>query len=138
IGAVSGSSGHPGQANYSAAKGGLIALTKALALELATRGITVNAVAPGLVETEIIAHLKPEARRDFLTKIPIARFGLPEEIAAVVGFLASDRASYVTGQVWRGGGGVGGEREEGEGGGWGGGGGLGGNTGGYVPSSPRL
>jgi len=98
---VSAVSVHPGQANYSAAKGGLIALTKALALELATRGITVNAVAPGLVETEIIAHLKPEARRDFLTKIPIARFGQPEEIAAVVGFLASDRASYVTGQVWR-------------------------------------
>jgi 3-oxoacyl-[acyl-carrier protein] reductase len=98
---VSGISGHPGQANYSAAKGGLIAFTKALALELATRGITVNAVAPGLVETEIIAHLKPEARRDFLTKIPIARFGQPEEIAAVVSFLASDRASYVTGQVWR-------------------------------------
>src|SRR5215471_11408829 len=98
---VSGISGHPGQANYSAAKGGLIAFTKALALELATRGITVNAVAPGLVETEIIAHLKPEARKDFLAKIPMARFGQPEEIAAIVGFLASDRASYVTGQVWR-------------------------------------
>jgi 3-oxoacyl-[acyl-carrier protein] reductase len=98
---VSGISGHPGQANYSAAKGGLIAFTKALALELATRGITVNAVAPGLVETEIIAHLKPEARRDFLAKIPMARFGQPEEIAAIVAFLASDRASYVTGQVWR-------------------------------------
>ena len=98
---VSGISGHPGQANYSAAKGGLIAFTKALALELATRGITVNAVAPGLVETEIIAHLKPEARKDFLAKIPMARFGQPEEIAAIVGFLASEPASYVTGQVWR-------------------------------------
>jgi 3-oxoacyl-[acyl-carrier protein] reductase len=98
---VSGISGHVGQTNYSAAKGGLIAFTKALALELATRGITVNAVAPGLVSTEIIAHLKEEARREFLTRIPMARFGSPEEIAAVVGFLASDRASYVTGQVWR-------------------------------------
>ncbi|HEY6931025.1 MAG TPA: beta-ketoacyl-ACP reductase [Thermoanaerobaculia bacterium] len=98
---VSGISGHPGQTNYSAAKGGLIAFTKALALELATRGITVNAVAPGLVETEIIAHLKPEARKDFLAKIPMARFGQPEEIAAIVGFLASERASYVTGQIWR-------------------------------------
>jgi 3-oxoacyl-[acyl-carrier protein] reductase len=98
---VSGISGHVGQTNYSAAKGGLIAFTKALALELATRGITVNAVAPGLVSTEIIAHLKEEARREFLTRIPMARFGAPEEIAAVVGFLASDRASYVTGQVWR-------------------------------------
>jgi len=98
---VSGISGHPGQVNYSAAKGGLIAFTKALALELATRGITVNAVAPGLVETEIIAHLKPETRKEFLAKIPMARFGQPEEIAAIVAFLASDRASYVTGQVWR-------------------------------------
>jgi 3-oxoacyl-[acyl-carrier protein] reductase len=98
---VSGISGHAGQANYSAAKGGLIAMTRALAQELATRGITVNAVAPGLVETEIIAHLKPEARQEFLRRIPMARFGTPEEIAAVVGFLASDRATYVTGQVWR-------------------------------------
>ncbi len=98
---VSGISGHAGQANYSAAKGGLIAFTKALALELAQRGITVNAVAPGLVDTEIIAHLKEEARREFLGRIPMARFAKPEEVAAVVGFLASEKASYVTGQVWR-------------------------------------
>jgi 3-oxoacyl-[acyl-carrier protein] reductase len=98
---VSGISGHVGQTNYSAAKGGLIAFTKALALELATRQITVNAVAPGLVSTEIIAHLKEDAREEFLRRIPMARFARPEEIAAVVGFLVSDRASYVTGQVWR-------------------------------------
>jgi len=98
---VSGISGHVGQTNYSAAKGGLIAFTKALAQELAERGITVNAVAPGLVDTEIIAHLKEEARQEFVGRIPMARFGKPEEIAAVVAFLASDRASYVTGQVWR-------------------------------------
>jgi 3-oxoacyl-[acyl-carrier protein] reductase len=98
---VSGISGHVGQTNYSAAKGGLIAFTKALALELATRGITANAVAPGLVSTEIIAHLKEDARQEFLRRIPMARFGAPEEIAAVVAFLASERASYVTGQVWR-------------------------------------
>jgi 3-oxoacyl-[acyl-carrier protein] reductase len=98
---VSGISGHAGQTNYSAAKGGLIAFTKALALELATRQITVNAVAPGLVSTEIIAHLKEEAREEFLRRIPMARFATPEEIAAVVGFLVSERASYVTGQVWR-------------------------------------
>ncbi len=98
---VSGISGHVGQTNYSAAKGGLIAFTKALALEMATHGITVNAVAPGLVETEIIAHLAEDARQEFLRRIPMARFGTPEEIAAVVAFLASDRASYVTGQVWR-------------------------------------
>jgi 3-oxoacyl-[acyl-carrier protein] reductase len=103
---VSGISGHAGQANYSAAKGGLIAFTKALALEFAPRGITVNAVAPGLVDTEIIAHLKEEARREFVGRIPMARFGKPEEIAAVVGFLASEQASYVTGQIWRADGGM--------------------------------
>jgi 3-oxoacyl-[acyl-carrier protein] reductase len=98
---VSGISGHVGQTNYSAAKGGLIAFTRALAQEMATHGITVNAVAPGLIDTEIIAHLKPEARAEFLGRIPMARFGTPEEVAAVVSFLSSDRASYVTGQVWR-------------------------------------
>jgi len=74
---VSGISGHAGQANYSAAKGGLIAFTKAIALELAPRGITCNAVAPGLVDTEIIAHLKEPARKEFLGRIPMARFGRP-------------------------------------------------------------
>jgi 3-oxoacyl-[acyl-carrier protein] reductase len=103
---VSGIAGHPGQANYSAAKGGLIAFTKALALEFATRGITVNAVAPGLVDTEIIGHLKDDVRKEFLRRIPMARFGSPEEIAAVVGFLASEKASYVTGQVLRADGGM--------------------------------
>jgi 3-oxoacyl-[acyl-carrier protein] reductase len=103
---VSGISGHVGQTNYSAAKGGLIAFTKALALELATHGITVNAVAPGVIDTEIIAHLKAEARAELTGRIPMARFGKPEEIAAVIRFLASEEASYVTGQVWRADGGM--------------------------------
>ena len=98
---VSGISGHVGQTNYSAAKGGLIAFTKALALEMATHGITVNVVAPGLMDTEIIAHLKEEARQAFVRRIPMARFGTPEDVASLVGYLASDGASYVTGQVWR-------------------------------------
>jgi 3-oxoacyl-[acyl-carrier protein] reductase len=98
---VSGISGHVGQTNYSAAKGGLIAFTKALALEMATHGITVNAVAPGLIDTEIIAHLKEEARHEFVRRIPMARFGTPEDVAALVGFLTSDGASYITAQVWR-------------------------------------
>ncbi len=103
---VSGISGHVGQTNYSAAKGGLIAFTKALALELATHGITVNAVAPGVIDTEIIAHLKEEARTELTGRIPMARFGRPEEIAAVIRFLCSEEASYVTGQVWRADGGM--------------------------------
>ena len=98
---VSGISGHAGQTNYSAAKGGLIAFTKALSLEMATHGITVNAVAPGLIDTEIVAHLKEDARKEFIRRIPMARFGTPEDVASLVGFLASDRASYITGQVWR-------------------------------------
>jgi 3-oxoacyl-[acyl-carrier protein] reductase len=98
---LSGIRGYPGQTNYSAAKGGLIAFTKALAWEMARRGITVNALAPGLIDTEIVAHLKEEARRRLLDSIAMGRFGTPEEVASAVGFLASDRASYITGQVWR-------------------------------------
>jgi 3-oxoacyl-[acyl-carrier protein] reductase len=97
----SGISGQAGQTNYSAAKGGVIAFTKALARELGVHGVTVNAVAPGVIDTEMIRDLKPEILEEFLRLIPLRRFGTPEEIAVVVGFLASERASYVTGQVWK-------------------------------------
>jgi len=101
IASIAGKEGNPNAAAYAAAKGGLIAFTKALALEMATHGITVNAVAPGLIDTEIIAHLKKEAREEFVRRIPMARFGTPEDVAALVAFLASDGASYITAQVWR-------------------------------------
>jgi 3-oxoacyl-[acyl-carrier protein] reductase len=99
ITSVSGQAGQMGQANYSAAKAGLIGLTKATARELASRGITVNAVAPGFVLTELTESL-PEALMDQIkTATPLGRFGTPEEIADAVAFLASDEARYITGQV---------------------------------------
>jgi len=93
---LSGLKGLPGQTNYSASKGAVIAATKALAQEVAKRGITVNAVAPGFIKTDMTAHL-PEAQLKAM--IPMQRFGEAEEVANVVGFLASDAASYVTAQV---------------------------------------
>lgn len=96
---VAGQMGNPGQTNYSASKGGQIAFTKALAREVATRNITVNAIAPGFVDTEILDAMTPETLAAALKMVPLGRKGKPEEIAYAVSFLASDEAAYITGQV---------------------------------------
>jgi 3-oxoacyl-[acyl-carrier protein] reductase len=99
ISSVSGLIGNAGQANYSASKAGLIGLTKSLARELASRGITVNAIAPGLIETDMTGVLSEEIRQAILQKVPLGKLGQPEDIAAAVAYLASAEASYITGQV---------------------------------------
>lgn len=99
IGSVVGATGNPGQGNYAAAKAGLVGMSKALAAEVASRGITVNCVAPGFIETPMTGKLTAEQRTDLLRQIPAGRMGLPEEIAAAVLYLASPEASYVTGST---------------------------------------
>lgn len=100
IASTAGTMGNAGQANYSAAKAGLIGLTKAAARELAHWGILVNAVAPGLIETDMAASIPEEAREALLAQVPLKRIGTPREVAEMVGFLAGDGATYVTGQVF--------------------------------------
>ena len=96
---VVGVSGNPGQANYAASKAGLIGFTKAVAREVASRNVTVNAVAPGYIITNMVEQLSDEVRGQVLGRIPMGRFGTPEDVAEVVAFLCSREAGYMTGQV---------------------------------------
>jgi 3-oxoacyl-[acyl-carrier protein] reductase len=98
ITSVVGASGNPGQANYAAAKAGVAGMTRALARELGSRGITVNCVAPGFIETDMTANLPPEQQKALLQQIALGHLGKPEDIAHAVAYLASERAGYVTGQ----------------------------------------
>ena len=99
IASVVGAMGNAGQANYAASKAGIMGFTKSVARELASRNVTVNAVAPGFIETEMTAQLPEKAKEAFLTQIPLGRAGQPEDVAQVVKFLISEEASYITGQV---------------------------------------
>ena len=99
IGSVVGRTGNPGQANYAASKAGLEGFTRSLALEVASRGITANVVAPGMIETDMTAALDERAQEAIGGRIPMGRLGTPDDVAAAVCFLASDEASYITGQV---------------------------------------
>jgi 3-oxoacyl-[acyl-carrier protein] reductase len=99
ITSIVGVTGNPGQVNYAAAKAGLIGMSKSLAQELASRGITVNCVAPGIIATPMTDALSEDQRKVILGRVPAGRLGSPEEIAAGIVYLASDEAGYVTGQT---------------------------------------
>ncbi len=99
ITSTSASTGNKGQANYAAAKAGVEAFSKSLAKEVGSRGITVNAIAPGYIQTDMTEVIKEKVKEEILSQIPLARFGKPEEISQLVDFLISDEASYITGQT---------------------------------------
>ena len=99
ISSIVGLCGNAGQINYSASKAGIVAMTKSLAKELGSKGVTVNAVAPGFIETDMTNVLKEEVKEQMMSQIPLKRFGCTKDIAETVAFLASDKASYITGQT---------------------------------------
>ena len=100
ISSISGTDGNKGQSNYSASKGGLLAFTKSLAKEVGKRNITVNCIAPGIIETDMIFDLSDTVKTDYLRRIPLKKFGKPEDISKMILFLCSDEASYITGQTF--------------------------------------
>lgn len=100
IASIVGLMGNPGQANYSASKAGVIGMSKSLAKEFASRGINVNVVAPGFIETDMTSVMKEDVQNEVMKAIPLGRFGKAEEIAAMTAFLASDEAAFITGQVF--------------------------------------
>jgi len=99
IASLAGLVGNPGQANYSASKGGLIAFTKSMARELGPLNITINAIAPGFITTDMTTRLPDETKESILSRIPLGRFGIPDDVAELAAFLASERAGYITAQV---------------------------------------
>jgi 3-oxoacyl-[acyl-carrier protein] reductase len=99
VGSVVGSTGNPGQANYAAAKAGVIGFSKSMAREVASRGVTINVVAPGFIDTDMTKALTDEQKQQIFADIPANRLGQPEEIAATVEFLVSDSAAYITGET---------------------------------------
>jgi 3-oxoacyl-[acyl-carrier protein] reductase len=99
VGSVVGQMGNAGQVNYAASKAGLEGFSRALAREVASRGVTVNVVAPGLIETDMTTHLEESAREAMFSQIPLRRLGTAEDVASAVCFLASDEAAYITGHV---------------------------------------
>ena len=99
ITSIVGVTGNPGQANYAASKAGLIGFVKSVAQEVGSRGVTVNVVAPGMIETDMTRAITERAHEDWMSRIPLRRFGTPADVASAVCFLASDEASYITGQV---------------------------------------